>query len=117
VQDKAAVSQVIGRSRNRVQTPPRLEIFSKESGSSFAVDAGRGQGRHDLDGQNAAHHYQSRRVDVIDLTEDDDPAVGRLEREDHVRENTELHRKRKLSQTQGATEICPVCNELFPPHV
>jgi hypothetical protein len=120
VQDKALVSQVIDRSRNQVQTPPRLEIFGKESGSRFAVDAGRDQGRHDLDGhlqRNASHHYQSRRVDVIDLTEDDDPSVERLEREDYVRENTELHRKRKLSQAQGATEICPVCNELFPPHV
>ena len=124
VQHKVVVSQVLDRNRNRARTPPRLEIFSKESGSCFAVDAGcdpvNSEGRHDLNGhllKNASHHYQPRNVNFIDLTKDEDPEVGRLEGEDYVHENTELDRKRKRSQGQGSMEMCPVCNEFFPPHV
>lgn len=88
------VSQVLDGSKDRVQTPPRLEIFSKQSCSSFAVDTGsdpaNAQGRHDSDGhlqKKASHHYQFRSVDFIDLTEGEDPVLARLEGEDHFNKN------------------------------
>ncbi|KAG0604698.1 hypothetical protein M758_9G001200 [Ceratodon purpureus] len=129
VGDKAVESQVLDRSRNQVHAPRRLEVFSKQSGSSSALDVGcdptNFQGRHDLNvhhvPKNVSHRHQSRSVNFIDLTEDEDMGVGSLAGEDYVHENTELHtelhRKRKRLQAEEATEICPVCNEFFPLHM
>lgn len=117
MQDKLVTALVLDRSRNRVQTAPRSAGDAGCAPVSF-------KGRHNLEGhvqKNATHGFRSRRMDFIDLTDDEDPAEGRSDEEGYLHEErSEIYRKRKRSQapaSQGATEICPVCNDLLPREV
>jgi len=109
MQDKVFTAHVFERSRTHVKAASRP-----------AEDAGcEPAGTHNWEGHLQKSATQYRSMDFIDLTEDEYPADGGFDGEVYLHEeSSEIYRKRKRSQAEGATtQICPVCNELFPREV
>jgi len=117
MQAKLFTARVLDRSRTHVQEAPRP---AGDAARGAAGDAGcESPGRHDWEGHLRKNATETRSMDFIDLTEEEDSAGGGCDGEVHLHEeSSEINRKRKRSQIEGATtEICPVCNELFPREV
>ncbi|XP_073396984.1 uncharacterized protein [Physcomitrium patens] len=125
LEDSTVISHAPDRSTGQVHISLKLEIFNSRSSSSTAVEARCDyefleQNSDRLIQSNDTHQFQCRSMNFIDLTEDEDPALQRLGGKNHSHENTETQRKRKRSHAVAAEEAmarCPVCNDLFPPHV